>query len=110
MMRTVASFVLAVVLGTVSSAAGEAAGWMERFEDFEGYPYDAWPGDGTKTLPAPWEDTRDMYAHNGIGYNGSARAPADREPAGQRGIPSGRQVTRSDPEQLWSPDSVFPAP
>ncbi|MFV1969226.1 MAG: hypothetical protein ACC628_27715 [Pirellulaceae bacterium] len=63
-----------VVVFFAMGAAPQTSGWLESFDKFEDYPYSSWPSDGTKTLPAPWEDTASMYAHAGTGHGDNAAA------------------------------------
>ena len=67
--------VILLIIVTMFLAMGTSAQrfeWMDNFDVFKNYPYNSWPSDGTKTLPAPWEDTINMYAHAGIGHNATA--------------------------------------
>lgn len=64
--------VVAVLLA--AGASPQRSGWMESFDTFKDYPYNSWPSDGTKTLPAPWEGAVSMYAQADIGRDDTAGA------------------------------------
>ena len=58
---------LVAIVAICAGASPNKSGWIESFDKFKNYPYD-----GTKTLPAPWEGAVGIYAHTGIGHDGSA--------------------------------------
>ncbi|MEA1950111.1 MAG: hypothetical protein U9N87_01915, partial [Planctomycetota bacterium] len=72
-MKQIIPLVVVVVL-FATGASPRSSGWMESFDKFKNYPYNSWPSDGSKTLPAPWEDTVSMYAQAGIGHGDTAGA------------------------------------
>jgi len=72
-MKRIMPLVIAVVL-LASGASPQRSGWIESFDTFKDYPYNSWPSDGTKSLPAPWEDTASMHAHAGTGHGATAAA------------------------------------
>jgi len=74
MKRMIPMMIVAAGLFVAMGAASQTSGWLESFDDFENSPDRSEPSDGSRTLPAPWEDAVSMYANAGTGHGGKAAA------------------------------------